>query len=167
MRDMRVGRWQATRLADHGFESPTLCRRGVPTQGDQGPRQHAQRLESQVRQLGQHKAWFRRGPDGKGERLDGSKGPSSMDAAGFPSLGLKTDWKRDAEHDLVRDYLAWQAPRLLMLQNIDDEERRWLERQACRQAVELAAGYRLIPRVIDHDAIEAARVEARLRRATG
>ena len=84
----------------------------------------------------------------------------------FPALGLKTDWKRDIECDLVRDYLAWQARRLLMLQNIDDDERCWLERQACRQAVELAAGYRLIPQIIDHDAIEAARVEARLRRVT-
>ncbi len=166
MRDMRVGRWQATRPADHSFESPSLLERGIPVQGDHGPRQHAERLESQVRQLGQHKAWFRRGPNGDGERINSPAGPQTEDAAMFPVLGLKTDWKSDIECDLVRDYLAWQAPRLLMLQNIDDDERCWLERQACRQAVELAAGYRLIPQIIDHDAIEAARVEARLRRVT-
>ena len=50
-----------------------------------------------------------------------------------------------------------------ILQNIGDDDRRWLEIHACRQAVELAAGFRLIPRIIDRDAIEAARVEARLR----
>jgi len=165
MRDMRVGRWQATRLADHGFVSPSLLKRGIPTRGDLGPRQHAECLESQVRQLGQHKAWFRRGPNGEGEYLDASASPRSLDAAAFPSLGLTTDWERDIQRDLARDYLAWQAPRLLMLQNIDDDERRWLEVQACHQAVELAAGHRLIPKVIDADAIEAARVEARMRRA--
>ena len=166
MRDVRVGHWQATRQADHSFESPSLLERGIPTRGDRGPRQHAERLEKQVRQLGRHKAWFRRGPNGEGERMNSPAEPQTEDAAMFPALGLKTYWKRDIESDLVRDYLAWQAPRLLMLQNIDDDERRWLERHACRQAVELAAGYRLIPQVIDHDAIEAARVEARLRRVT-
>ena len=52
-----------------------------------------------------------------------------------------------------------------MLQHIDDEQRRALEAHACRRAVELAAGYRLIPCVLDHARIEAARVEARLRKS--
>jgi hypothetical protein len=165
MRDMRVGRWQATRLGDRGFESASLLQLGIPMRSDHGPHQHTERLERQVRQLGQHKAWFRRGPNGDGERIESPAGPLALDAKAFPPLGLKTDWARDIERDLARDYLAWQAPRLLMLQNIGDDERRWLETQACRQAMELAAGFRLIPEVIDRDAIEAARVEARLRRA--
>jgi hypothetical protein len=163
LRDTRVGRWQATRLSDHGFASPSLLQLGIPTRSDLGPRQHAERLERQVRQLGQHKTWFRRGPNGDGERVNSPAGPLALDAEVFPPLGLKTDWGRDIERDLARDYLAWQAPRLLMLQNIGDDDRRWLEIHACRQAVELAAGFRLIPRIIDRDAIEAARVEARLR----
>ncbi|MDJ0739478.1 MAG: hypothetical protein QNJ91_07160 [Gammaproteobacteria bacterium] len=164
--DMRVGRWHATRLADHSFEAPSLSRRGVAMRSELGPRQHAERLERQVRQLGQHKAWFRRRRDGSGERVGSPAGPQTLDAARFPPLGLKSDWHRDDEAELAHDYLAWLAPRLLTLQHIDDAQRHWLEAAACRQAVELAAGYRLIPRVLDRDAIEAARVEAKLRRAS-
>jgi hypothetical protein len=85
----------------------------------------------------------------------------------MPPLGLRTDWEDPGDQALVNDYLAWQAPRLLMLQDIDDTQRTWLERHACRQAVELAAVFRLIPRILDRDRIEAARVEAALRHAAG
>ena len=115
--------------------------------------------------MGQHKTWFQRLPDGRSQRLapDGRAG-----AAGeirFPPLGLKTDWTDDLARSLARDYLDWQAPRLLMLPGLDDDERRRLEQAACRRPVELAAVYRLLPRIIDRRAVEAARVEARLRRA--
>jgi len=164
LRDIRAGRWQATRIADHGFVSPALLARNIPASGALGPRQHAEHLERQVRQLGQHKAWFRRLPDGGGERLPPAS-PQTLAADAFPALGLKTDWREPQARELAEDYLAWRAPSLLMLQHIDDEQRRWLEAHACRQAVELAAGYRLIPRVLDHARLEAARVEARLRKS--
>lgn len=165
MADMRPGRWQATRLADHGFVSPSLIAGGVPAKGELGPRQHAEQLERQVRQLGQHKAWFRRLADGGGERVNPGQDGTAPPAQALPQLGLKTTWGGEQQQGLINDYLTWQAPRLLMLQDIDDAQRSWLEPLACRQAVELAAAYRLIPRVLDHDRIEAARVEAALRRA--
>ncbi len=165
LRDLRVGRWQATRLSDHGFESRALLARNIPARGDLGPRQHAEQLERQVRQLGQHKVWFRRRADGSGERLGPLAGGDPLPAAAFPALGLTLDWKDRLARELAEDYLAWIAPRLLTLQRIDDEQRRWLEAQACRRAVELSACYRLIPRVLDRGRIEAARVEARLRKS--
>ena len=118
-----------------------------------------------MRQLGQHKAWFRRLPDGQGERLGPRRDDLPLPAAAFPPLGLKTDWPNDRERELALDYLAWLAPHLLMLQDLDDGQRAWLEDHACRRAVELAAGYRLIPHILNPQRIEAARVEARLRNA--
>ena len=167
MQDIHVGRWQATRISDHGFVSGALLARNIPATGELGPRQHAEQLERQVRQLGQHKAWFQRLPDGSGMRLGPAGDDIARPAASFPALGLKTDWKEDTARELALDYLAWRAPRLLLLQGIGDEQRRWLEPHACRQAVELAAVFTLIPRILDHHAIEAARVEARLRKAGG
>jgi hypothetical protein len=163
--NLRPGRWQAARLADHGFVSASLAARGVPARGDLGPRQHAEQLERQVRQFGQHKTWFQRLADGSGDRIDppGDGRPPSVGE--LPPLGLKTDWEDEQAQALVEDYLAWRSPQLLMLQNIDDALRSWLEPLACRQAIELAAGYRLIPRILDRDRIGAARVEAELRRA--
>jgi len=165
MPDIRAARWQATRVSEHGFISPSLAALGIPADGDLGPRQHAEHLERQVRQSGQQRVWFERSESGTGRRIDPRDQPVDLPASAFPPLGLKTDWKDQQPRDLATDYLAWQAPRLLMLQDIDDRQRRWLEPHACRQAVELAAAYRLIPQVIDHRLIEAARVEARLRRA--
>ncbi|MCG6965592.1 MAG: hypothetical protein LJE59_03710 [Chromatiaceae bacterium] len=165
LRDIRAARWQATRIADHGFVSPALLARNVPASGELGPRQHAEQLERQVRQLGQHRAWFRRLPGGGGERIDPAQGSGALSAGDFPALGLKVDWKDQGARQLATDYLAWQAPRLLTLQHIDDAQRAWLEPHACRRAVELAAVYRLIPRMLDPARIEAARVEARLRKS--
>ncbi len=165
LHDIRVSRWQATRVSDHSFASPSLLARDLPTQGHAGPRRHAEQLERQVRQLGQHKAWFRRSPNGDGERLHPKGTDTALSAEAFPPLGIKSDWTDDLTRDLAADYLAWQAPRLLMLQRIDDAQRQWLERHACHQAVELAAAYRLIPRILDRTRLEAARVEARLRRS--
>jgi len=165
MAGLRPGRWQAARLAEHGFVSASLAARGVPARGDLGPRQHAEHLERQVRQLGQQKTWFERLAGGTGERIDAPRNGQQPCAAELPPLGLRTDWQDEQARELVEDYLAWRSPQLLMLQNIDDTLRSWLEPLACRQAVELAAGYRLIPRILDHDRIGAARVEAKLRRA--
>lgn len=163
--ETRVEPWHATRLSDHSFVSDALHAAGIPSSGDLGPRQHAAQLERQVRQLGQQKTWFQRLPDGRSRLIapDGKAGAASERR--FPSLGLKTDWPDELARLLARDYLDWQAPRLLMLPGLDDGERRELEQAACRRAVELAAVYRLLPKIIDRTAIEAARVEARLRRA--
>ena len=165
MPDIRAGRWQATRLAEHDFVAPSLLARDVPAVGELGPRQHAEQLERQVRQLGQRKIWFRRLPDGGGQALGPRRDKAPLPADAFPPLGLKTDWDSEQERELALDYLAWLAPRLLMLQDIDDGQRAWLEAHACHRALELAAGYRLIPRILDRKRIEAARVEARLRKA--
>jgi hypothetical protein len=163
---LRVGRWHASGLADHGFVSASLSARGVAPRGDMGPRQHAERLERLVRQSGQQRRWFRRLGDRSGIPLKPSGDGQPLAAERFPPLGLKSEWADAQEHELVADYLAWLAPRLLMLQHLTDSERQWLEAAACRQAEELAAGYRLLPCILDRPAIEAARVEARLRRSS-
>jgi hypothetical protein len=38
MLDIRAARWQATRISDHGFVSPSLAARGIPAAGELGPR---------------------------------------------------------------------------------------------------------------------------------
>ena len=164
--DLRPGRWQAARTADHGFVSASLLAHGVPANGELGPRQHAELLERQVRRLGRHRAWFERTDDGLGIRLRSAGERTNLRPRPLPPLGLKMDWEGALEGALVEDYLGWQAPKLLTLQAIADSQRAWLEARACRRAEQLAAVYPLIPRILDHDMIEAARVEALLRRAT-
>ncbi len=166
MRDMRVERWHATRLPDHSFVSASLLARGIAPDGDLGPRQHASHLERLIRQTGQRRMWFKRLSDGSGEPAGDESDTKTRSADDFPPLGLKTDWQNPQERELIDDYLAWLAPRLLTLQNITPPHRRKLEHAACARATELDAAYRLIPVIMDRQAIEAARVEARLRHAT-
>lgn len=163
--DIRVKRWHATRVSEHGFVSASLNGRGIPNHGERGPRQHAAQLESLVGRTGQQSRWYERLEDGRGLPLKPRGDGQPLPASHFPPLGLKTAWDRGQDHGLVTDYIDWLAPRLLMLHHLSDSHRRQLEHAACRQAEELAAGYRLLPRVLDHRAIEAARVEARLRHA--
>ena len=165
MRDMRPGRWQAARLADHSFVSASLLAGGMPTTGELGPRQHIEKLERLVRRLGPHKTWFHRRKDGTGEPIGPTGEPTGDRVRRMPPLGIRTDWENPADQALVDDYLAWRSPQLLTLQDIDETLRCRLETLACRRAVELAAVFRLIPRILDQDSIEAARVEATLRRA--
>jgi hypothetical protein len=164
MRNTRVTGWRATRTPDHGFVADSLVRRGIDVRGDLEPRQHAEYLERKVQQLGRQRTWFRREPDGRGERIGETKSEAILESSAFPSLGLKTDWSDQQTAELARDYLAWSAPHLLLWQHITREERGWLEKEAGRQAVALAAVYRLLPEIVDADRIGAARVEARLRR---
>jgi hypothetical protein len=163
--DRSVGAWQATRQADQGFIAPSLLSIDTGTQPRPTARAHAERLEHEVRTRGREQAWFDRSDPNKVDRLDANGKSLATDTRTFPPLGLTTDWADRDTRALVQDYLDWQAPRLLLLPNLSDELRGRLEQAACRHAVELSSVYSLLPRIVDHTAVEAARVEAKLRRA--
>lgn len=64
---------------------------------------------------------------------------------------------------MLDEFLAWQAPWLLQLQNLGHDLRAHLEHLAGQRAGEVAKCHRLYPEVIHADRITAARVEAKLR----
>lgn len=116
--------------------------------------------------------WFRRLPGGDGETVGhGSSGSvhaiRRLPARAFPEQQLRSHWPDQFAQALVRAYLDWQAPWLLMLSRLSDETRARLEARAVQRAMLLAEGYVLLPKVIDRQRITAARVEARLRQAAG
>lgn len=153
--------WHASRLADHSFESPALSAAGIPNHNDYGPRAHASRLESEVRHRAQSRFWFERLPDGSGRRLDRDQ---RLAAAEFPRFGIATEWEQPLSRHLVRDYLDWLSPQLLLLP-MPEAQRRHLEQQARAHAERVAELFRLYPVILQPELIEQARVEARLRRA--
>jgi len=63
---------------------------------------------------------------------------------------------------LVKDYLEWQAPWLLQLDNFDDETRQAMELQAWKRPVLCAKQYHLFAKVLDEKQLKVARVQARL-----
>lgn len=156
--EIRVGRWRATRVEDHGFLSSSLQAKGIGAR----PRAHASRLEQMVHSHTGQRRWFRRLADGSGQALDPGAAEAAHPAIAFPGPGLRRHWDSAAARDLVSDYLAWRAPALLTLQGLDDAERRTLEQAAFGRPAELRHHWRLIPRVLDIDGLKAARVQARL-----
>jgi hypothetical protein len=114
--------------------------------------------------------WFSRADDGAGlglHTLNGGKHLRGrvLESEAFPPLFIATA-KMDAPHQrLVRDYLAWQAPWLLLLPHLDLATRRTLETYACRQPELVEKHCRLYPTVIDQAAVQSARVEAALERS--
>lgn len=99
--------------------------------------------------------WFLREPDGSGTPLCPEDGPP-LPADAFPQLLIREC------HDMVADYIAWQAPWLLLLDGLPAATRNRLEQCARVQATEVERLHRLYPEVANPDLIQAARVEARL-----
>ena len=116
--------------------------------------------------------WFRRAPDGSGVGLAciGSGGAFEgrhVVAADF-SLLLLAASGHDALHtQLIADFHAWQAPWLLSLTQLDSDTRRQLEQHARQQALVIEKYHRLYPKIIDENGINAALVEAVMRRSQG
>lgn len=165
---IRVQHWQATPATDPTFVAPSLEARGIPDRDAQHARPHAAMLEHQVRDAAgaaQKRVWYRRRADGDGAALEPRF--AALPATAFPPLPLRMQWPDPDQQALMDDYLAWLAPRLLTLDGLGDGLRGELERAACTQAVLLADHYPLYPRVLQRERLDAARVEARLRRAAG
>ncbi|MDJ0833420.1 MAG: hypothetical protein QNJ69_07850 [Gammaproteobacteria bacterium] len=84
----------------------------------------------------------------------------------FPPCLVSEDWPDQEQNQLCQRYIERQAPRLLMLQGLDEETRRRLELAARKYPLEVAAFYPLYPAVVDEKLMKAIRVEARLRGVT-
>jgi len=116
--------------------------------------------------------WFYRGEKGSGQAILGMNVETNLNGRllppeAFPEQLLRSHWPDDGEQALVRAYLDWQAPWLLMLQNLSDATRDRLECAAGQRAMLLAESHTLFPKIMDQARIVAARVEASLRRAAG
>ena len=116
--------------------------------------------------------WFRRTPDGSGVGLTCIGSASALEgrhigAQDFPLL-LLAGHGHDAVHaQLIADFHAWQAPYLLSLSHLDRATRQRLEQQARQQALAVEKHHRLYPTIIDQNGMNAALVEAVMRRSQG
>jgi hypothetical protein len=88
--------------------------------------------------------------------------PKRLPAAAMPRYFLAETGHGEDYARLVRDYLDWQAPCLLMLPSLSRAERQRLEHLARHQAEAVEKHHRLYPESVDEAQIQAARVEAML-----
>ena len=112
--------------------------------------------------------WFYRNEAGEGEAMHGANVDASLRertlaAEDFPVYFVAS--ADEAHAALVADFNDWQAPWLLLLEDLDAAERWRLEQLARKRALEVDRQHRLYPAVADESAIRAARVEAMMRRS--
>ena len=133
----------------------------------------ADETESSAAALGSHVnrrvaswQWIARNESGGGMGMTGGHGSEQGERFApkdFPALFLAVDETDDRYSSLVKDYLNWQAPWLLLLDTLSEEERRAMELCARARAAEMAKQHRLYPAVVDPAQIKAALVEMVLR----
>ena len=81
----------------------------------------------------------------------------------FPKLLVQQQWQNKTDKSLVDDFINWLSPYLLVLDFLRDAQREALELAARDHALLVDKMYLLYPKTINQQAINAARVEARMR----
>jgi len=81
----------------------------------------------------------------------------------FPPFLVREDWPESQQQSICKRYIDRQAPRLLMLSGLSVAERERLELCCEYYAIEVARFFAVYPEVLDAAAMNALRVEARLR----
>lgn len=102
--------------------------------------------------------WFKRNPDGSAVAEDGS----TVAAFLFPPMLLLQKWDEKNNENLVSDFIHWQAPWLLQLHALSDDERQNLEIHAWKRQILCAGQFRLFVKLMDERALKSVRVQARL-----
>ncbi len=113
--------------------------------------------------------WFERRRDGSamalhGHNIDETLSGRMLDAEDFPEYFISARHEDDYYTRLVREFIEWQSPWLLLLDTLAPEQRQHFEQCARKQATVVDQQYLLYPDIIDESFIRAARVEARMRR---
>lgn len=164
--------WLAGYRHDESFYAPSLAAAGSLKSGDKTHIAHAEVLSRCVRAAAgsiPRAQWFRRDPDGSGSGLAGlnlSAGLKGrlLDARQFTELLVREAWPIESHQQLVRDYHDWQAPYLLTHSDLAKNTRARLELAACQQAERLYDVRHLLPEVVNKERVDAAMVEAVIRR---
>jgi hypothetical protein len=113
--------------------------------------------------------WFERRRDGSamalhGCNIDESLSGRMLDAEDIPEYFISTRHEDGYYTRMVRKFIEWQSPWLLLLDTLAPEQRQYFEQCARKQATVVDQQYLLYPEIIDESFIRAARVEARMRR---
>ncbi len=154
-------RWRAGNLCAEAFRPPLAQ-----------PELAATQLTQHINALTHDPAaahWYLRHDDGSAEPLQGinlaHENTTRLSANQFPGFFIREQYSDPALTALVKAFLQWQAPWLLLLQNLTQAVRYELEQYARTQALLVEQHFRLYPEVVDESFLRSARVEAMLRKS--
>lgn len=141
------------------FWSGCLGQNGATSQG-RFP--EIEKLEAQVKQragFNLSKRWYTTSiNDGSYADDSGNRVPASM----FPQFLLRHDWSEKGEQERATAYLQWIAPALLTLSLLNDIDRSHLESQLNLRAACIEHQWRLYPKILDQQKLNACRIQSKL-----
>jgi len=114
--------------------------------------------------------WFKRTLDGHGIGMSGHNIHETLTGrelsdSHFHALMI-SDKNHDNQHiNLINEFIQWQSPWLLLLDSISESQRMILEEKARNRSLIVDQLHQLYPEIIDNTFINAARVEATLRKS--
>jgi len=160
--------WRAGRECRRAFQS-TAMQALREAAGDAAAGDYLTRLVNERAGSSPQAQWFRRRSDDSGEGLQGINLASgrqrrSLPAGAFPPFYLSDNGDNRDQHMLIHDFIAWQAPCILLRHDLQPGMRVRFERLASARALALDKHYPLYPEIIDQELVNVARVEAALRR---
>jgi hypothetical protein len=130
---------------------------------DHGDAERLRRLINERAGSRSRTLWVRREKSDYGYSGDAvTESGDIINAADMPPRLLLEQWDDAGHQSLVKDFLDWQAPWLLQLDNFDDATRQALELQAWKRPLLCAKQYHLFAKVMDDKQLKVARVQARL-----
>ncbi|KPJ96516.1 MAG: hypothetical protein AMJ53_00575 [Gammaproteobacteria bacterium SG8_11] len=161
-------RWHASTTNDLGFIAPSL--RAEIGDSQDKPHIYREAVERLIREETLPSVqWYERtttaggiAVDNRGIALDSSL---SLEKAVFPPCLIRETWEDSRAANLIADYIRWQAPLLLQLTQLDSETRKTLEILARQEPEKVAQFHNLYPEIADQQQINAALVEAVMKRA--
>lgn len=114
--------------------------------------------------------WFKRGLDGHGIGMHGHHIPQELtarklDERDFDPFMLSRKGHDKQHSELINEFIAWQSPWLLLLDSLSQSQRMIFEKASHQRALLVDKLHRLYPQIIDPRFINAARVEAALRKS--
>jgi hypothetical protein len=114
--------------------------------------------------------WFKRGDNGygygmKGINLDERLIGRELSPRLFPRLFIEQSWDNEPATKLVDDFIDWLSPWILLLDFLKDPQREAFEAAARKHAMIVDRMHPLYPKVVCDKHINAARVEAMLRKS--
>ncbi len=166
--EQRIDQSYAPEWQSHNNEMPPMNDTGDSEKSEQDPFDRLEQLLKFAAGQPPLTQWFERLPDGSGRgiyarKLDKEKESRTLADDVFPTMLLRNDWRDEDLNALVRRYHQWQAPYLLTLTTITDDQRGLLEVSACKNPLLVYELHRLFPKIVQKKLIKRAIVEAQLR----
>jgi len=162
--------WRAGQLCCNEFESKAYTQIKCADK----PRSAGAYLTGYINQkcgLPPRAQWFKRSMDGHGTGMHGHHIPQTLMARelnerDFDVLMLNRSGHDKQHSKLINQFIQWQSPWLLLLDSLSEGQRIIFEEAACSRALLLDTLHPLYPKIINPRFINAARVEAALRKSS-